>query len=167
MTFNLISWSHPHNVNIKKEHAPVASLQHEMNRLFDDFFGNFDGASLLPDFMTKSDILNPAVDIAETAKALKIDAELPGMELDDIEVTINDNYLTITGKKEEEKEDKESNYVRRERSYGSYQRTISLPETVNGDKAQAHFKKGVLSIEIPKKAEAVKPSRKLDIKHAA
>lgn len=109
----------------------------------------------------------PVVDIVENEKSFKVEAELPGMKQDDVEVTINDNYLTIKGEKKASKEDKDENYLRRERYYGSYQRTIALPETANADKAKATFKKGVLWVEIPKKAEAVKPSKKLEIREAA
>lgn len=166
--FNILPWNHPNEISIRRSRTPFSSLQNEINRVFDDFFSNgFSESSLLPSSWTGDQLATPAVDIVENEKSFKVEAELPGMDQDDVEVTINDNYLTVKGEKKESKEDKDDNYVRRERYYGSYQRTISLPETANTDKAKATFKKGVLQVEIPKKAEAVKPSKKLEIKEAA
>ena len=94
-------------------------------------------------------------------------AELAGMQPEDVEVNVTDGFLTIKGEKKEEKEEKDENYLRRETSYGSFQRTIALPETANTEKAEATFRNGVLSIEVPKKAEAVQKPKKLQIKKAA
>lgn len=160
--FNILPWERP--VSIRRNRTPFASLQNEINRLFEEFFDS--ESSFLPASWTGG-AHSPALDIIETDKSFKIEAELPGMDQDDVEVNINDNYLTIKGEKKAYKEDKDENYVRRERSYGSYQRTVALPETANADKAKATFKKGVLWVEIPKKAEAVKPSRKVEVKEAA
>lgn len=165
MSFNILPWERPSNVSIRQG-SPFSSLQDEINRVFSNFFSGFGESSSLPSLMTSQNLI-PAVDIVETDESFRIEAELPGMKQEEVEVTINDSYLTIKGEKEASKEDKDKNYLRRERYYGSYQRTIALPETVNADKAKATFKKGVLWVEIPKKAEAVKPSRKLDIKQAA
>ena len=166
--FNILPWNHPSEISIRRNRNPFSSLQNEINRVFDDFFNNgFSESSLLPSSWTDDQLATPAVDIVENEKSFKVEAELPGMDQDDVEVTINDNYLTVKGEKKESKEDKDDNYVRRERYYGSYQRTISLPETANTDKAKATFKKGVLQVEIPKKEEAIKPSKKLEIKEAA
>lgn len=166
--FHLFPWYRPGNISIGRESNPFSSLQNEINRVFDDFLNNgMQGTQLLPATWAANPLNAPAVDIVETDKSIKVEAELPGMDEDDVEVTINDNYLTIKGEKKASKEDKDENYVRRERYYGSCQRTIALPETANADKAKASFRKGVLWVEIPKKEEAVKPSKKLEIKHAA
>lgn len=167
--FNILPWERPGNVSVRRGGNPFSSLQTEINRLFDDFFNNggLQTSSLLPSSWAEEQEIIPAVDIVENDKSFKVEAELPGMKQDDVEVTINNNYLTIKGEKKASKEDKDVNYVRRERYYGSYQRTIALPETADADKAKATFKKGVLWIDIPKKAEAVKPSRKVQIKEAA
>jgi len=165
--FNIIPWDRPHNLNVKRERAPFSSLQSEINRLFDDFLTNGFERALLPAAWTGDQMLTPAVDIIENDKNFKVEIELPGMEESDVEVTINDNYLTIKGEKKESKHDKGENYVRRERYYGSCERAIALPETADTDKAKATFKKGVLWVDIPKKAGAVKPAKKLEIKAAS
>jgi HSP20 family protein len=163
--FDILPWNHPSEINIRRNRAPLSSLQTEINRVFDDFFGS--ESSFLPASCKGDKLAAPIVDIVENDKSFKVEAELPGIHQDDIEVTVNEHYLTIKGEKKESKEDTDENYVRRERHYGSYQRTISLPETANTDKAKATFKKGVLWVEVPKKEEAIKPTKKLDSKAAA
>ncbi len=166
--FNILPWNHPNEINIRRNRTPIVSLQTEINRVFDDFFNNgFSETSLLPTSWKGDQLAAPVVDIVENEKTFKVEAELPGIDQDDVEVTVNDNYLTIKGEKKGSKEDKDEDYVRRERYYGSYQRTIALPETANADKAKATFKKGVLWVEIPKKKEAINPSKKLEIEAAA
>lgn len=167
MTFNLIPWNRPHNNNVRRERTPYPSLQNEINRVFDDFFGNDQTSSLLTSAWHDGQLLSPVVDILETENSLKVEAELPGIEEGDIEVTVNENYLILKGEKKESKEEKEENYVRRERYYGAYERTIALPETADTEGVKATFNNGILSIEIPKKEEAVKKSRKVEISSAA
>lgn len=165
--FNIIPWNHSSNLSAKRETTPISYLQNEVNRLFEDFFSDFQSPSILSSAEANGKSLAPAVDIVENDKSFKVEVELPGMDQDDVEVTINDNYLTIKGEKQTSKENKDENYIRRERYYGSYQRTIALPETVNADKAKATFNKCILCIDVPKKEEAIKPSRNVDIKEAA
>ena len=108
----------------------------------------------------------PAVDIAESEKAYEITAELPGMDEKNIEVKVTDGSLTIKGEKQEEKEEKEKDYYLQERRYGSFERSFELPESVDPDKIEASFKKGVLTVTLPKKAEAQKPAKKIEVKAA-
>ena len=159
--FNILPRERAGHLSIRREKDPFSSLQREINRLFDDFFSNGVERSLVHAAWTGDQLVAQAVDILDNDKSFKVEAELPGMKEDDVEVTINDNYLTIRGEKKESKEDKGENYVCRERHYGSYQRTIALPETADTDKAKATFKKGVLWVDIPKKAGTAKPSKKL------
>ena len=101
----------------------------------------------------------PRVDIAETDNALTVHAELPGIDKKDVKITINDgNILTISGekKREEKTEDKEKNYMRIERSYGSFARSFTLPDNVSTENINAAFDNGVLTITVPKK-EPAKP----------
>jgi HSP20 family protein len=86
------------------------------------------------------------------------------MDDKDIEVNLNKDSLTIRGEKKEEKEDKGKDYHHVERSYGSFTRTIPLPVEIEGDKAEAHFKKGVLTVRVPKSARAVEQKKKIAIK---
>jgi HSP20 family protein len=109
--------------------------------------------------------LNPKVDIVEDKKAYKLSAELPGLELDNINLDLSDGILTLSGEKKTEKEeDKEGNYHMMERSYGYFKRSFSLPPSVEEDKIQAEFKKGVLSITMPKSAKAQQHQRRISIK---
>ena len=108
----------------------------------------------------------PAVDIAETDKAYEITAELPGMDEKNIEVKFADGVLTIKGEKKEEKEEKKKDYYLSERSYGSFQRSFQVPDGVDTDKIEATFKKGVLTVTLPKSAEAQKAAKKIDVKAA-
>jgi HSP20 family protein len=94
------------------------------------------------------------VDVAEMEDEIKVSAELPGLDNEDIDVSLSDDVLTISGEKKEEKEEKGKNYYRSERSYGAFRRDIPLPSQVDADKVDAVFQKGVLTITLPKTAEA-------------
>ena len=94
--------------------------------------------------------LSPRIDVSETDDEYKIEAELPGINQKEIDVKIDNNILTIKGKKEDTKEKKDKNYHLRERYYGTFQRSISLPSNIESDKIDASFKNGVLHIVVPK-----------------
>ena len=100
----------------------------------------------------------PSLDVYEEKDAVVVKAELPGMKKEDIEVNLTGETLTIKGEKKEDKEVKEDNYYRRERSYGSFLRTVALPCEVKSDEIKASFKDGVLDIRLPKTEEAKKKS---------
>ena len=105
----------------------------------------------------------PTIDIAETENDIVVTAELPGVEQENVDITIADGVLTLKGEKKEEQEVKKENYHRIERNYGSFQRSISLPAGVQSDKAKAAYKDGVLRITMPK-TEEVKPKQiKIDV----
>lgn len=145
------------------EENPFYSLRREMNGLFDDFFKGFDLVSLRRE-QGHSGFFSPSVDIKENDKEVSIKAELPGMDENDIEVSLTNDALTIKGEKKEEKEEKHKDYYRMERSYGSFSRTISLPNGIDSQKADAVFKKGVLTITVPKTAEAKAKVKKIEVK---
>jgi HSP20 family protein len=135
------------------------SLRKNINSLFDDFF------SLTPTSMFEFD-WSPSIDVEEDDKSIRVKAEVPGIDEKDLKVTLENNVLTIKGEKKEEiqKEDKNSRYVVSERRFGSFQRSIALPEGIKADNIKANFKKGVLHIEIPKD-ETVKPHKiSIDVK---
>lgn len=109
----------------------------------------------------------PAVDIVETPKELMLTAELPGLELKDIDVTVEEGVLTIRGEKiEEKKEEEEKKVYLYERNYGSFQRAFALPNLVDASKINAEFAKGVLKVRIPKTGEAKPIGHKVEIKSA-
>ncbi len=138
---------------------PFMSLQREIDRLFDDFTRGF------PTFGNgKADLL-PSMDVTETDKQIEITAELPGLEEKDVQINVADNLLTIRGEKKAEKEEKDKDYRLIERSYGSFERTLELPDGVNTDAIQASIAKGVLKVTVPKPAPA--QSKKIDVKAAA
>lgn len=136
----------------RAEEGPFFALHREMNRMFDDFFRDFDLSPL--DNGRGMSVFTPAVDVREDDKEVIVKAELPGMEEKDVEVSLDANGLTIKGEKKEEKEESGKGYVRREARYGSFRRTIPLPEGLNLDKVEAAFKKGVLTVTLPRLEEA-------------
>jgi HSP20 family protein len=118
--------------------------------MFDSFFDR-GGNSL-----DESGLWAPATDISETKDDVLVSIELPGMKKDEIKVTVQDNLLTIRGEKKQEKEQKDTNYHRMERSYGFFSRSFSLPTTIKEDKIKANYEEGVLKVWLPK-ADEVKP----------
>ncbi len=149
------------------------SLRDEMERVFDRFGGAFAMPSLrrMFDFEPVRRIERtftftvPAIDVAENGKAYTITAELPGMEAKNVDVSVSGDVLTIKGEKREEKEQKEEDYYLSERSFGSFQRSFSLPAGIDRDKISSELKKGVLTITLPKTAEAQKQV-KIEVKTA-
>jgi HSP20 family protein len=152
-------------------YQPFESLRDEIDRLFEDFGRGawqpfrrslFPAAPLFRSQLKWPAM--PAVDVVESEKAYEITAELPGMDEKNIEVKVADRVLTIKGEKQEEKEEKQKDYYLQERSFGSFERSFEVPETVETDKIEASFKKGVLTLTLPKKAEAQKPAKKIEVK---
>lgn len=144
--------------------SSFGSINDEMNELFSSFFGRS-----LPSLWNRQESLStnvtsPALDVSENEKEIRISAELPGIESKDVDVDIADNFITIRGEKRDERKEEKEGYYRRERSYGSFQRSVALPEYADTEKAEADMKNGVLTITVPKKQEAQKQSRKLEIK---
>jgi HSP20 family protein len=136
----------------------MVGLQDEVNRLYDTFSKVNDTQSLVEGSWA------PSVDIHENKDEIVIDAELPGMNQKDISVTVTDNVLTIKGEKRQEKEVKEENYYRVERSYGAFSRSFTLPVGVKAEQIKATYKDGVLKISLPK-AEETKPKQiSIDVK---
>jgi HSP20 family protein len=124
-------------------------LQDRMNRLFDDA-----GRGWRKDEPAATTSWSPAVDIFETEGDIVVKAELPGMERKDIVLNLENNVLTLKGERRFEKETKEENYHRIERSYGGFSRSFSIPATVDEEKIRADYKDGVLRILLPKKEQA-------------
>lgn len=105
----------------------------------------------------------PSIDVSETKNELVIKAELPGLDPKDIDISMNNGYLTIKGEKKHEKEEKDENYHLIEKSYGSFTRSVRLPREVQNDKIAASFKNGVLRITLPKSEEAKKKEIKIKV----
>jgi HSP20 family protein len=107
--------------------------------------------------------LMPSVDVFEESDEVVVKAELPGMKKEDIDVSMTDNAISISGEKKKEEKVERKNYYREERSYGSFTRSFRFPVEVQTDKAKANFKEGILEIRIPKTEEAKKKEKKLVI----
>jgi HSP20 family protein len=130
--------------------SQVAAAREPLFRLFDTFFPDTAGEDLATRTWT------PPVDIQETADSYRIQAELPGLTKDDVQVTLENNVLRLSGERRWEKDVKKESYHRIERTYGSFSRSFALPNQVSSDKVEAKFENGVLSVVVPK-AEAAKP----------
>lgn len=133
----------------------LRSLHNEMNRLFT---GNLEGQSA-GEFARGA--WSPSVDIYEDKDRLIVEAELPGMNRDDFELTVENNVLTLRGERKFEKKTEGDNYHRVERSYGSFTRQFTLPQTVTSEGATADFENGVLRVALPKREET--KARKIEI----
>jgi HSP20 family protein len=151
---------------------PFESFRREVDRLFDDFSSGMWRSPFGRSFFDIEPFRQagtafgsaPAVDITQTDKGYEIMAELPGMEDKDIEVKLANGVLTIRGEKRGEKEEKNKDYHLRERSFGSFERSFQVPENIDTDKISAVFKKGVLTIMLPKSAEAQSAEKKIEVK---
>ena len=158
---DLIPWARKDGAPDAKssEDNPIATLQREMNHVFENFWnrvGQFE-------WPWGSD--EAKSDMVETDKAIEVSIELPGMEMKDIEVTVNDDMLTVKGEKKIERQVEKKGYYLSERSYGAIHRTIPLPPGVDGEKAQASFKNGVLTIRLPQTPEAQAKIKRIDVKN--
>jgi HSP20 family protein len=139
-----------------------SAMRDEMNRVLERFEG---GKSFWSTPVSRwvSGTMVPELDVRENDTAVIIEAELPGVDENDISVTVANGYLTIKGEKRSESEQCEESYYVAERSFGSFQRSLRLPDSVDDSKINASFDKGVLKISAPKKADAQKPERQIPI----
>lgn len=142
---------------------PFDAMRREMDRLFDGFASGFGMPSLWEGSAAGDAFLTPRLDVAETDKAYEVSVELPGIDQKDLEVTVADGVLTIKGEKKAETEDKAKGRLHVERSYGAFQRSLSLPADADDAKIEAAFKNGVLKLTVAKAADATAASRKIDI----
>ena len=150
---------------------PFEGLRREMDRLFEDFTLNPFRLPLRrpvfniePFWHPESWMTVPAVDFVETEKGYELTADLPGLDEKEVEVKIAGGVLTIKAEKEEEKEETKKDFHLRERRFGSFERALRMPEGVDTDKIEAHFKKGVLTVMLPKTAEAQTPVKNIEVK---
>jgi len=151
---------------VKKEPASDLTPFEEYERRFEDLFRSHFPMTRAP-WWTRLAVpageVSSSVDIYEEGADVVVKAEIPGMKKEDIHVDINDKTVTIHGEKKKEEKIERKNYVRHERSYGSFARTFDLPEEVQTDKARASFKDGVLEVRVPKTGEAAKRTRKVAV----
>jgi HSP20 family protein len=151
---------------------PIRSLRNQIDRLVADFdwpdlrLGWPRRSALTPHTWPDFGTAIPAVDLVERNGGYELQAELPGLTRDQIEVKLANGMVTIKGEKSSEKVEDEEDYHLRERSYGSFQRSFRVPGNVDADKIQAQFDKGVLKVTLPKSAAAIEKERKIEVKAA-
>lgn len=151
-------------VAVSKTPQPVEamhSMRTAMNKLFDDFTLGMNWPAM---FEKSSAQYMPRVNVAETEKAVIVTAELPGINIKDIDIKLLGDNLFVRGEKTEEKEENTVGYHRVERTYGSFERVLPVPPNVKRDAIDATYKDGVLKVTLPKTEEAVKSSRKIEVK---
>jgi HSP20 family protein len=132
--------------------------QREFDRLFKEAFNPFFGEGNL-----STRTWAPAVDIYETENDIVLKAELPGIDPKDVEVRVEDSTLYLKGERKFQKEVKDENYHRVERTYGSFARSFSLPNSINAEKVKAEYKDGLLTLTLPKREEAKPKTIKIDV----
>ena len=149
-------------VTIRANKNPLQAIQNQFDKAVSDFYSILESPRF--SMMSFEDLsLSPSVDIIEDDKNFKVECEMPGMGEEDIHVAVQDGMLAIKGEKETSRQDKDKNYLLREIGYGSYERNILLPENIDIDKASASFKKGMLWVNIPKKAGVKLEARELKV----
>lgn len=136
----------------------VLALQNRMNSLFQDFNRGNDGG----DLMTTASFV-PPVDIYEDEHKITLKLEVPGMKESDLDIQLENNVLTVKGERKFENEEKEENFHRIERRYGSFYRSFSIPNTVNPETVKANYEAGVLRVELEKRAEAKPKQIKVEV----
>jgi len=150
-----------------------ATMRDEMDRMFERFETDWPRWSRLGAWprlpsafrrTTGAELVVPDLDVRENAKSITIEAELPGVEEKDVSVTLANGLLTIKGEKNDQHEEKDEAHYFSERSFGAFERTLRLPDTIDETKVEAKFDKGVLTITAAKRPEAVKAERKIEIK---
>lgn len=134
----------------------LADFTNTMDSMLNKFFEGEEESSVYR--------FDPAMDIEETGKEFKLTAELPGMDKSDVNISLKDDVLTISGEKKEEKKEDKKDYYRSERVFGKFQRSFRLPEIVEEDKIEAEFKNGILNVTVPKSKETVTKEKQIEIK---
>lgn len=144
---------------------PFVSFRREVDRMFDDFFNGFGGRSVRG-LGNGWQGLTPTVDVTETEKDVVVTAELPGLDDKDFEVTLTGDLLTIKGEKRAEHEQRNGDGYYMERRFGTFSRSVQLPFEVKDEKVDARYDKGVLTIRVPKPADAQRTMRRIEVKAA-
>jgi HSP20 family protein len=163
---DLIPWKkNESNVPVRREEEDsLLDLRSQMNQMFDEFFERPFGLGSFFNERGFSSTFTPQLNVTETDNAVTISAELPGLEPGDIDISLDQDVLTISGEKRAEKEEKGARHYRVERSYGSFYRSIPLPGEVEAEKIDATFKRGVLKVNLPKSQKAREKGKRISVK---
>jgi HSP20 family protein len=160
---DLVPWGRERGVSASRDREdPFTSLHREMNRIFEDFGPSFD---LAPWTGWDREGFRPQTDVRETDDTVLVTAEMPGLEEKDFELSLAEGVLTLKGEKRHEHEEKEKgSFHRIERGYGTFQRRIALPCEVVAEKATAEYRKGVLTVTLPKAPAARRSAHRIEVK---
>jgi HSP20 family protein len=143
----------------------MESMHREMDKMFNDMMSEPLRHSLIPQALGH-ELTMPNIDETEDDKAFHVSIDLPGMDEKDVDITLSGRLLTIRGEKKEEQKEEGKDYYRRERTFGSFRRTLELPGEVDETKIEASFRKGVLRIELPRTVEAQNKIKHIAVKAA-
>jgi len=142
---------------------PMAVMR-DMDRLFEDFRSEWENTFKFSRAAALDIVRQPLVDLADNGKEFVVKAELPGVSKDDLKIEVSENSIEISAESEQEKKEEKKGYIRRERRYASFYRSIPLPENVIADKADAELKEGVLTVTLPKASAPAKKVKKVELK---
>ncbi|MCB0310767.1 MAG: Hsp20/alpha crystallin family protein [Bdellovibrionales bacterium] len=159
----LVPWKHSSEKAPSKQPNWPGSLQREMNRLFDDFFTGF-GIEPFAGMSEKGFGFNPNVNVEENEKEIVVTAEVPGMNQDDIHLSLTDEQLVLSGERKNKTERKENGVTYYESSYGNFKRVIPIGVEIDHDKVDACLEKGQLVITLPKTEISKQQSKKISIR---
>ncbi len=144
----LTKWRNDNDVVTWSPFRDLVNMQKDLGHVFDSLFSDFDSDGSIASRWA------PRVDVMEHKDAYTIKAELPGVSKNDVRIVLQENVLTIRGEKKQESEQKDANYHRVERAYGSFERSFTLPTSVKSEKIDASYKDGILTVTLPKVEEA-------------
>jgi len=147
--------------------SPLQQLHSEMDRIFDQTFKGFGLAQFGFGKASAAELFKPTLDLSASEKQYTVSVEVPGVDEKDIQLEIVDDTLVIKGEKKQETESKDNSFYRIERSYGSFRRVLSLPEDADRENVSAAFKKGVLTVTIPRKPSQKAEVKRVEIKSAS
>ncbi len=147
-------------VPVRRDEHPSSFFNEDVHGMFDHFFSGFD----MDPFGKTFGSFSPRVEVAENDKEIKVTAELPGLDEKDVDVSLSADRLTISGEKKEEREKSGKDYFVRERSYGTFKRSIPLTSNIKTDGVNAGFKKGVLTITLPKVEAESEKKKKITVR---
>jgi len=167
----------PYGGQVTTPFAMMRRMMDDMDRLFENFgfarspalstwsmFDDFDNLSRLPATRQAATLWSPPIEIFERGNNLVVRADLPGLSKNDVNVDVENGILTISGERRSEHEEEREGFFRSERSYGSFSRSIPIPEGVNEDQVNASFKDGVLEVAMPKPAAETSQRRRIDVR---
>ena len=153
----------PTGAAVPRYQDPFTQVRREMDRLFDSFLDRGFFGFPAVQRMVPAAISAPDIDLRENDKEIVFEAELPGMDENDVSIILRDGVLSLKGEKKSKRDERSETYHLVERSYGTFERSFRLPETIDEDQIKATFEKGVLHIVVPKRPESVKAEKRIPV----